>query len=44
MISFVRGTLEEYTEDGIVVEAGGIGYAITTPPRCGKRCRPPGKR
>ncbi|MBP5154411.1 MAG: Holliday junction branch migration protein RuvA [Lachnospiraceae bacterium] len=31
MISFVRGTLEEYTEDGIVVEAGGIGYAITTP-------------
>lgn len=31
MIAYVKGILEEYTEDGIVVEAGGIGYAIAVP-------------
>ncbi len=31
MIAYVKGILEEYTEDGIVVEAGGVGYGIMIP-------------
>ena len=31
MIYYVKGILTEYTEDGVVIEAGGIGYQITVP-------------
>ena len=31
MIAYVKGILEELTEDGVIVEAGGIGYGITVP-------------
>ena len=31
MIYYVKGILMEYTEDGVVIEAGGIGYQITVP-------------
>lgn len=32
MIAYIRGIFEEITEDGIVVEAGGVGYGIAVPP------------
>ena len=32
MIAYIRGIFEEVTEDGIVVEAGGVGYGIAVPP------------
>ena len=32
MIAYIKGIFEELTEDGIVVEAGGVGYGITVPP------------
>ena len=28
MYAYIKGTLEEITEDNIVVEAGGIGYNV----------------
>lgn len=31
MIYYVKGILTGYTEDGVVIEAGGIGYQITVP-------------
>ena len=31
MIYYVKGILTEYTEEGVVVEDGGIGYQITVP-------------
>ena len=32
MIAYIRGIFEEITEDGIVVEAGGVGYGIAVSP------------
>lgn len=32
MISYVKGMLEDISDSGIVVEAGGIGYFISMPP------------
>ena len=32
MIAYIKGIFEEITEDGIVVEAGGVGYGIAVPP------------
>ena len=32
MISYVKGILEDISDSGIVVEAGGIGYFISMPP------------
>ena len=32
MIAYIRGIFEEITEDGLVVEAGGVGYAIAAAP------------
>ena len=32
MIAYIKGIFEELTDDGIVVEAGGVGYGITVPP------------
>lgn len=32
MIAYIRGIFEEITEDGLVVEAGGVGYAIAASP------------
>ena len=32
MIAYIRGIFEEVTEDGIVVEAGGVGYGIAVAP------------
>ena len=31
MIYYVKGILTEYTEEGVVIEAGGVGYQITVP-------------
>ncbi|MBQ4425145.1 MAG: Holliday junction branch migration protein RuvA [Lachnospiraceae bacterium] len=31
MIYYIRGILSEYTEEGIVVEAGGVGYSLIVP-------------
>ncbi len=31
MIYYIRGILTEYTEEGVVLEAGGVGYQITVP-------------
>lgn len=31
MIYYVKGILTEYSEEGVVIEAGGIGYQITVP-------------
>ena len=31
MFSYIKGTLEEYWEDTIVVESGGIGWNIHVP-------------
>ena len=31
MIYYLRGILTEYTEDGLVIEAGGVGYQVTVP-------------
>ena len=39
MISYIRGTLEEILENGIVVEACGIGYFISVPPSTSSRLR-----
>ena len=32
MIYYVKGILTEYTEEGVVLEAGGVGYQILLPP------------
>lgn len=32
MIAYIKGIFEEITEDGIVVEAGGVGYGIAVAP------------
>ena len=32
MIAYIKGIFEEVTEEGIVVEAGGVGYGIAVPP------------
>ena len=32
MIYYVKGILTEYTEEGVVLEAGGVGYQILVPP------------
>ena len=32
MIAYIKGIFEEISEDGIVVEAGGVGYGIAVPP------------
>ena len=31
MIYYLKGILSEYTEDGVVIEAGGVGYQVTVP-------------
>ncbi len=31
MIYYIRGILTEYTDEGVVLEAGGVGYQITVP-------------
>ena len=31
MIYYLRGILAEYTEEGLVIEAGGVGYQLTVP-------------
>ena len=31
MIYYIRGILSEYMEEGVVLEAGGVGYQITVP-------------
>ena len=31
MIYYLKGVLTEYTEDGVVIEAGGVGYQVTIP-------------
>ena len=32
MISYIKGTLEDITETGVVIEAGGLGYFVSMPP------------
>lgn len=32
MIYYVKGILTEYTEEGVVLEAGGVGYQLLVPP------------
>ena len=32
MIYYVKGILTEYTEEGVVLEAGGVGYQLMVPP------------
>lgn len=32
MIYYVKGILTEYTEEGVVLEAGGVGYQLLLPP------------
>lgn len=39
MISYIKGTLEEQREDGIVIECQGIGYDIKTPDLAGTSLR-----
>ncbi|MBO4872038.1 MAG: Holliday junction branch migration protein RuvA [Lachnospiraceae bacterium] len=31
MIYYLRGILTEYSEEGVVIEAGGVGYQVTVP-------------
>ena len=39
MIAYIKGIFEEITEDGIVVEAGGVGYGIAVPPALASELR-----
>ncbi len=32
MISYIKGTLEDISETGVVIEAGGLGYFVSMPP------------
>ena len=42
MIASLRGTLLEKTEDGVVLEACGVGYAVVLSPASRDRMPPPG--
>jgi holliday junction DNA helicase RuvA len=42
MISSLRGTLLEKSDDGIVLEVGGVGYSVTLSPSSLLRLPPPG--
>ena len=42
MIASLRGTLLEKTEDGVVLEAGGVGYAVVVSPAARERMPAPG--